>query len=155
MTRAHKTLLFTLAAAVGLWGCAQGTPGPGTASLGRIRTLEHRVNQQEEEYRSATAARDQARKKLAAAEDERGRLQHDVARLRKQLEQAQGAFSRERDELRQQLQLRTAERDGLQGQFNDFRKGVRSLLHQADAAGVDRPSPPVTAVSAGAAPSTL
>jgi hypothetical protein len=45
--------------------------------------------------------------------------------------------------LQQQLTLRTAERDNLLNQFDQFRKNLRSLLGQAEAA-IARPSEPVT-----------
>jgi TolA-binding protein len=72
------------------------------------------------------AARDQLRKKLAAADEER-------ARLEQELEQQQ-AILKERDELRQQLGIRTSERDAIQAQYDQFRKNIRALLGQAESA---------------------
>ena len=40
--------------------------------------------------------------------------------------------AKERDELKQQLTVRTSERDTLLNQFNDFRKGIKTLLGQAE-----------------------
>ena len=141
MTRANKALALLAVGLLGLWGCTQG-PTNGSASVERIRALESKCSKLEDDYRAAAAARDQLRKKLAAVEEER-------AQLRKNLE-AQLVVGRERDDLRQQLLARTQERDALQGQFEQFRKGLRSLLGQADAAAGGGQAVPVS--SAGDAP---
>jgi hypothetical protein len=39
------------------------------------------------------------------------------------------------------LATRTGERDSVQGQFDQFRNGIKALLGQAETAGTPRPSP--------------
>jgi chromosome segregation ATPase len=123
MNQAGKAAIVFVIAAMGLWGCAQG-PGGGP-SAERMRALEAKVSKLEEDFRGAVAARDQLRKKLTAAED-------DKALLAKQVDQLT-LVVKERDELKQQLTVRTAERDALQNQYTEFRKGIKSLLGQAEA----------------------
>jgi TolA-binding protein len=137
MSRAHKALVVLLVTALGVWGCAQGPGQHGAGHSKKIEGLETRYAQKEDECRSLAAARDQIRKKLAEVEQQR-------LQALKELEQ-QKAVQQERDELRQQLQTRTGERDALQNQFEQFRKGVRSLLLQADTAATSAPVlPPVS-----------
>jgi TolA-binding protein len=138
MSRAQKALIVLVVAALGVWGCAQGPVPQGAASRSKkIEALETRYAQKEEECRALASARDHVRKKLAAVEEQR------LATL-KELEQ-QKAVQQERDELRQQLQTRTGERDALQSQFEQFRKAVRTLLQQADTTAATAPTlPPVS-----------
>src|SRR5262249_32972325 len=103
----------------------------------RIKALEGKCAKLEDDYRAVAAARDQLKKKLAAAEAERARAQEELAQ--------RDALVKERDELKQQLAARTGERDAVQGQFEQFRKGIRSLLGQAEAANPPAPQPPVSA----------
>ena len=139
MARANKALVVLVVAVLGLWGCAQ-RPAPG--GLERIKSLEAKIAKLEDDYKAAAAARDQARKKLADAEEERGKLQQDI-------DQQQQASAKEREDLKQQVGARTAERDTLQTQFESFRKGVRSLLNQADtAASALVPAPVISATDA-------
>jgi chromosome segregation ATPase len=134
MTNTHKVLIVTLLAAVGIWGCSQNSSG----SLERIRALESKVNRLDEEFKTAAAARDLYKKKLTAAEE-------TIAQLRQEVDALQ-VVVKERDELKVQLKSRTAERDQVAGQFDGFRKNLRDLLGQMDAAA--KPvSPPVTQVS--------
>jgi chromosome segregation ATPase len=135
MARANKALVVLLVAVLGLWGCAQ-RPAPG--SLERIKSLEAKIAKLEDDYKAAATARDQARKKLADADEQRTRLQQDLEQQTK-----------ERDDLKQQVTARTAERDTLLTQFESFRKGVRSLLNQADtAASALTPAPVISASDA-------
>ena len=123
MNQAGKAAVIFFIAAMGLWGCAQG-PGGG-ASAERMRALEAKVTKLEEDFRGAVAARDQLRKKLTTAEDEKSQLAKQVDQLT--------MVVKERDELKQQLTVRTTERDSLQNQFTEFRKGLKNLLGQAEA----------------------
>jgi chromosome segregation ATPase len=125
MTRANKALVVMVTAALGLWGCAQGPANSASASLERIKALEGKCSKLEDDYRAVASARDQLRKKLAAAEEDRGRTQQE-------LNKRQGIM-KERDELKQQLSSRTTERDAVQGQFELFRKSIKTLLGQAEA----------------------
>jgi uncharacterized coiled-coil DUF342 family protein len=121
---------------MGLWGCAQEqNRGSGSA---RMKSLESKLAKLEDDFRAVVAAREQIRKKLTAADQER-------ARLNDELEQLQNA-AHERDELRQQVNTRTTERDALQTQFDQFRKSIRTLLGKAESACNALPGRPVTAV---------
>lgn len=124
MTQSGKVLIVFVIAAMGLWGCAQG-PGGGI-SAERIRALEAKVAKLEDDFRTAVTARDQLKKKLASVEDEK-------EKLTKQVEELQ-LVVRERDELKQQLAVRTSERDNVQVQFEQLRKGIKTLLGQAESA---------------------
>src|SRR5206468_2747540 len=106
-----------------LWGCTQ-TPGNGSGSA-RIRDLEARNAKLEEDYQAALQARDQARKQLTTAEEQRKEQAKQLAQLQ--------TITQERDELKQLVTVRSTERDTLQNQFEQFRKSIRSLLGQADA----------------------
>jgi Spy/CpxP family protein refolding chaperone len=122
MFRANKGLVVLCVAAFGLWGCAQGSAG-GAAE--RIKALETKCSKLEDDYQAAAAARDAAKRKASAFEHERDQI---------------------RQELDQQLTARTAERDAANAQFEQFRKNLRMLLGQADAAaGITSPPPTVSA----------
>jgi chromosome segregation ATPase len=110
MSRANKALVVLVVATLGLWGCAQG---PGCGSADKIQSLEDKVSKLEDDCKAVTSARDGVKKKLAALEEE---------------------FVKKQQELDQQIAARTAERDSVQTQFEQFRKNLRTLLGQADAA---------------------
>ena len=78
-------------------------------------------------------------------------LEEQRGKLRQELDQLQNLL-KDHEELKQQLTLRTTERDALQGQFEQFRKGIRSLLGQAEAAVPSTPAQPVSAAVEAAAP---
>ena len=78
----------------------------------------------EEDFRGAVASRDQLRKKLTVAEDEKTQLAKQVDQL--------VLVAKERDELKLQLSARTNERDALQTQYNEFRKGLKNQLGQSE-----------------------
>ncbi|HEV8062803.1 MAG TPA: hypothetical protein VGP68_23190 [Gemmataceae bacterium] len=122
MNHAGKAMVVFVIAAMGLWGCAQGPAGGPSAE--RMRALEAKVTKLEEDFRGAVASRDQLRKKLTTAEEEK-------SQLGKQIEQLI-LVAKERDELKLQLTVRTTERDSLQNQFNEFRKGIKTLLGQVE-----------------------
>src|SRR5262245_33677649 len=136
MSRSHKGLIVLAVATLGLWGCAQGTSKPTANSDDRIKALESKLSRLESDHRTVTVARDQVQKKLADLDRERVRLQQE-------LEQGK-AVAQERDELKVLVTTRTAERDAVQGQFEELRKGIRSILGRAESAlppAVDVPSP--------------
>ena len=56
--------------------------------------------------------------------------------------------AKERDELRQQMDQRTGERDQLQTRCDKLKKGLQTLLGQDDAMTPARPGNPVTAAPA-------
>jgi hypothetical protein len=138
MARANKALVVLVVAALGLWGCSQ-RPAPN--GLERIKALEGKLGKMEDDYKAVATARDQARKKLAEAEELRLKLQQEA-------DQQQQTLTKERDDLKQQVTARTTERDTLQTQFETFRKGVRSLLHQADTAAAVATPPVLSATDA-------
>jgi septal ring factor EnvC (AmiA/AmiB activator) len=138
MSRAKKALVVLVLATLGLWGCAQ-EKSHGTGSA-RIKSLESKNARLEEDYQAVVAARDKLRKKLISAEEQQNRLTQ-------QLEESQ-AVAKERDELRQQVNARISERDALQTQFDQFRKGIRTLLGQADTAALTVPGQPVATAAA-------
>lgn len=134
MTRADKTLALLVVALLGIWGCAQGPSGQ-SASAEKIKALESRVVKLEDDFRAATSARDQLRRKLAATEEERQQL------------------VKEREDLQKQVVTRVGERDRLQSQYDQFRKNIRELLGQAEAAAAPA-SGTSTAVATTSAPQT-
>ncbi|SRR5260370_26646614 len=130
MSRAHKALAIFVVSTLGLWGCAKG---PGSSGPERIKSLEAKVSRLEGDVKLAETARDQLRKKLAAAEEQLAKLQKD------------------RDELDKTLTVRTTERDSLQTQYEQFRKSLRDLLGTAETS-APRYLPPVTTAAAAPTP---
>lgn len=136
MIRIRTMSIFLLVAALGVWGCARSGP-PESREAGTTRALETRASKLEEELQTAQSARDHLRLKLESLEKER-------AAIAKQLQ----TITTEKNELRGQLLNRTAERDTLQAQYENFRKELRSLLGQADAAApASSSTQPITAVT--------
>lgn len=134
MHRSKQALMVLTLALLGAWGCSQSsTPGPSATD--RLKALEMKNSKLEDDFRAMAAARDQLRRKLAAAEEQQQELQ-------RQLEALQAVRS-ERDELRSQLSACATERDNLLIQFDQFRRSLRDLLGQAEAA-LARPADPVT-----------
>ena len=146
MNRISKPLLVLLVAAVGVWGCSQANPGQSAAQAEQIKALQTKCNKLEDDYKAAAAARDQARKRVATLEEERTQIDEQVAQLQKEVE-AGKLVTKERDELRQQVESRTGERDTLQARCDKLKKGLQTLLGQDDALSV--PARPAT-VTAGA-----
>jgi chromosome segregation ATPase len=124
MSRASKAFVVLMMGIMGVWGCAQGPASGPTAE--RIRSLESKCAKMEDDYKAATEARDLAKKKLSALELEKKRLLDD---LNEQIRMAKE---------------RTAERDGLQSQYDQFRSNIRNLLGQAEAS-LGNSSTPMTA----------
>ncbi|HJZ58454.1 MAG TPA: hypothetical protein VKE74_26165 [Gemmataceae bacterium] len=152
MTRAHKVLGFLLVALVGIYGCAKGpnpTPAAAATEAKSNPALEAKLHRAEEDVKTAVAARDGLRQKLAAAEDQQ-------ARLRQQLDQAMQATeaaAQEREALRVEVRTRTIERDEVKAQYEGFRKSIREALGQAEAGTAVPAAPsPRTAVSTQPAP---
>jgi len=115
MIRPYVILPVSLAALLAvLWGCTPPTP------IVADKTHETRIVQLERELKSS--------------QDSSMKL---GAQLR--LEQAKvSQLERERDELALQLNLRTNERDSSLAQYDAFRKNIKELLGQADAAAAPR-----------------
>ena len=139
MTCTNKALLVVMVVAtLGLWGCAQGPTGMATSA--RIRDLESRIAHLEEDYRAVVTARDQYRKKLAGAEEQRAQQADQLTTL-----------ARERDELKQQLNVRGVERDALHNQLVQLGKDLQNLAGKIEAA-TGTPMTPPPATSALTAP---
>jgi hypothetical protein len=127
MTRSHKVLGFLFVAMLGLYGWARG---PASGANGDKAALEAKVQRLEEDFRAAAAARDSFRSRLLATEDKLNQTQ-------KSLEQANATASQERQErdaARAEVKVRTTERDTLQAQYDGFRKNIKELLGNAEAA---------------------
>jgi uncharacterized coiled-coil DUF342 family protein len=140
MTRAARALTVIVVSALGLWGCSQVS---NSDSAERIRQLENECKVLKEDYRSVAGARDRLRQQVAEMETERTQLQKDLE-TQQTLAKERQSLAKERDELAQQVTTRTAERDALQGQFDQVRKGLRSLLGQTEAAIGPAPAPAVS-----------
>jgi chromosome segregation ATPase len=166
MTRANKALAIMVVAALGLWGCAQGPSNNGGSSGGeRIKVLEGELSKLKEDYRATASARDGFKKDLQTKKNEcdhlRAELQQQQARIkdrdqlvreRDELRAQLQACMAERDDLRAQLHNCTGERDSALAQFEQFRKGIRSLLGQADAAATGTLTEPAISVVDKAGP---
>ena len=140
MTCAKKALMvLTVTTLVGLWGCTQSTP-PNSANA-RLRELEAKTARLEDDVKTALAARDQARRKATVLEEQR-------AQLSQQLEQLE-RITKEREDLKQQVTVRTSERDAVQNQLVQFGHELQSLATKieqtANANFNPVPAPPVTA----------
>src|SRR2546429_9935501 len=82
VSRANRMLAVLVVASLGLWGCAQGPANNGHVE--RLRGLETKIAKLEDDFRAAVVVRDQLRKKLTQAEEQK-------AQLGRQLEQLQAA----------------------------------------------------------------
>jgi septal ring factor EnvC (AmiA/AmiB activator) len=125
MTSYHRALAVLVVAVLGIWGCTQG---PGS-NAEKVKNLESKANRLEEDLRAATAARDQFKKKLSEAENLTAQQRQDL------------------EDLRGQVKARTAERDTLSQQFEGFRKNLKELIGQTEAALAKPPVRPVNTVS--------
>ena len=74
----------------------------------------------EDDFRAATTARDQFRKKLADTESTATQLRQEIEALQ--------LVVKERDDLRVQLKSKTAELDGVSQQFDGFRSLRRHAM---------------------------
>jgi TolA-binding protein len=132
MNRAGKSLIVLLVAAVGLWGCSQAASNQTAAQADKIKSLEAKVSKLEDDYKAAAAARDQARKRISDLEDQHSQMEEQLAQLQKEVE-AGKLVVKERDELRQEVEARTGERDFLQMRCDKMKKGLQTLLGADDA----------------------
>jgi outer membrane murein-binding lipoprotein Lpp len=108
----------------GLWGCAQNKAGADHAA--KLRDLEARHAKLEEDYQAVASANESFRKRLAAVEADRGQLVKKVEELR--------LVIRERDQLKQQVAVRTGERDSLHAQLVQFGRELQNLVGRVEAA---------------------
>jgi septal ring factor EnvC (AmiA/AmiB activator) len=126
MIRIHPILAAVLCATLA-WGCARQAAAP---SADKNKSIEARVAKLESELRSATDAREAAEAKLAATE---GKLKSEQLKA--------SSLETDRDQLRAALLARMAEKDALQSQFDGFRKSLKDLVGQVDAAAAGKPIP--------------
>ena len=134
MTRSHKVLGFLLVAILGIYGCARTPSG----AAGPDRATEAKVQRLEEDFRAAATARDAYRTRLAQAEEKQAELQRQFDRAT-----ATAVTEKAQKEVAQaDLRARTAERDGLQTQYDGFRRTIRDLLGQAESAQANPTGPP-------------
>jgi septal ring factor EnvC (AmiA/AmiB activator) len=122
MSQGKFVILLLVVGSLGVWGCAQSA-GNG-ANAERIRALETKIARLEDDFKASIAVREQLRKKLSSVEEERAQLSQQVDQLQ--------AVVKERDNLKQQLALRTSERDAVQNQFNNLCKGIKTLIGQVE-----------------------
>ena len=146
MNRAGKPLIVLLVAALAVWGCSQAASNQSTSQADKIRTLEAKCSKLEDDYKSAAAARDLSKRRVSALEEEHAQMEEQLAQLQKDVEAAK-LVAKERDELKQQVQTRTGERDVLQARCDKLKKGLQELLGQDDALA----APAHPAVQAGGA----
>src|SRR5947208_687033 len=136
MIRSNKSFVVLLVGALGVWGCAKSGAGDAAHDGARVRVLEAKITKLEEDVKLMQTARDHLRLKLDTTEKERT-----------QANRLAYSLTNERNDLKAQLTARTSERDLAQGQFETFRKEIRNLLGQADAAASPSPGNPVTQVT--------
>jgi septal ring factor EnvC (AmiA/AmiB activator) len=137
MSRGRFVLLLLVAGLFGIWGCSQGAGNSANAE--RIRALETKLARLEEDFKGSVTVREQLRKKLSTVEEEK-------VQLTQQVEHLQGVV-KERDDLKQQLALRTGERDAVQNQFNNLCKGIKTLIGQMETPTVTTSQPATSTVA--------
>lgn len=115
MSRMRIGFVCALLGTLAIWGCAQ-KPSSDSGKSGKLQ----------DELRAMTAQRDQFSREVRSLKEEQDRLKEELAKIR--------LVVKERDELRRELAARTAERDAGVAQVEQIRKGLRSLMEQADAA---------------------
>ncbi len=136
MSRSRQivSLLF-VGCIVGLWGCAKGTDGSNVSS-DKIKQVETKLARLEDDFRAAASARDQLQKKLAAAAEAQALMQAELNKLSKDV--------KDKDD---QIQKRTAERDLLETNYTNFRKGLKELIAKAEEGTSGSPTLPVIPTS--------
>jgi septal ring factor EnvC (AmiA/AmiB activator) len=128
MSRWSKVLVVAIVSVLGIWGCAKG-PGQ-QATTERTRVLEQKIAKLEQDFTTATVAREELQQRLTTVEVQRTRLEKEVTDLR----------------------VVVKERDVLQVQYDQFRKTIREALGQAEAGLGANGAPATAAKSQGTAP---
>jgi septal ring factor EnvC (AmiA/AmiB activator) len=131
-------------ASLAILGCSRA-PADSSASNDRARALERRCVQLEQDYRTASQARDKVRLELGEAQAQLAQQADSLKELgeqRKRLMQAlaDGEHARkllvqrttERDNLRSELATRMTEREVLTNRCDKLRRGLQTLLTQDD-----------------------
>jgi hypothetical protein len=125
MSRNRKALSVLVVSFLGLWGCAQG-PSNSSAQADRVKKLEEKCSRLEEDYRTKAVAHDQARKQAAVLDQEKTQLEEQRARMQKELDQLR-LVVKERDRLRQEVEVKTTQRDALLANRDKMRNIIKSL----------------------------
>lgn len=112
---------------VGIWGCSQPAPPTTGPSQARLRALELRCVQLEQDYRIVAEIRDSAHREVKQLKEQlldHRKLQNDLLHWRSKYQQLANTTEqvqrevvhriRERDHVQQELRQRTQERDQLQ-----------------------------------------
>jgi chromosome segregation ATPase len=144
LTRTDKVWVVMLVAALGTWGCARSTADRNSAEAERFRQLEAKLARLEEDSKTVAATCEQAKRRVAALEEDNVHLNKELVHHQKEreaLKQDLAARTRERDSLKQEVESRTSERDSLQGRCERLKKGLQSLLSQDDTAANSADSP--------------
>jgi hypothetical protein len=144
MTRSEKIFGFMLVAVVGAWGCSKT---PESALSGKSTSLEAKVQRLEEDFHAAASARDQYKQRLLATEDKLTAAETHSTQLQAQFDDTRA----QRDALKNDLQMRTLERDNFAMQYETFRKNLKNLIGQAENA-LGTPIVPPPPVSGGSPP---
>jgi DNA repair exonuclease SbcCD ATPase subunit len=130
-------LLIVLAIAfLALWGCSKKS-APSMSTSTSPSPLETRVAKLEEELKKVQESRELLVAEMAAL---RTRWQNEVTHTQ--------TLTKERDTLKAELKVRTGEKETLQAQFDGFRKELRDLVGQMDAATLPPPVLPGNPASA-------
>jgi chromosome segregation ATPase len=114
-------VVMMLTGLLGMWGCTQNGATPSAST--RLRELEAKISRLEDDFKSATAARDQARAKFAQTEDQRQQMVTQLV-----------AMTGERDDWKAQARARTAERDALHSQLSQFGRDLKTMVAKIEEA---------------------
>ena len=140
LSKVVKIGAVVLVVCLGMWGCARKP----ASRVGDNTVLESKVTKLEQDLRTASSARDKARKDLANLEAESARLQVEA---KAKLEATQA----DRDDLRQQVSQRIVERDNFSSRIDKLRKGMKQLMSQDESPATTTPgsTPTPSAMIAG------
>ncbi len=127
MTRYRKALGILFVSLLGLWGCARiPSTEASSSNADKIKALETKTAKLEADLKGVLAGRESLRKQLDAAEEAQMQMQREIERLQ--------PVVKERDELLVLVKAKTIEREQLQNQYDGFRRNLKELLGQAEAA---------------------
>lgn len=123
MNRAANPFLILGFATLAVFALWISNPRPNRERLEHLRALESRLVKVEEDFRLAARLRDMYHGKVKQIEQDKAALANQIDDL-----------VRERDDMKREALARTQERDAMQSQYDGFRKNLRDLIYQADAA---------------------
>ena len=131
MSRFNKALSVFMVSILGLWGCAQG-PANSSAAAENLKKLQDKYSKLEESYRVKLIEYTQVSKQAAGLEQDKTQLEEQRGRMQKELDQFK-LVVKERDRLRQEVELKTTQRDSLQARCDKLKTGLKSLIGDDDA----------------------